>query len=121
MAPPPRNILIGCTGSVATIKLPELVAEFRRRSTQIQCRIVVTENAGHFFDPADIPADVEVLRDADEWHAWSGRGDPVLHIELTRWADTMVLAPLDANTLAKVANVSAVCESLIVKTEFYTI
>ena len=29
-------------------------------------------------------------------------GDEVLHIELRRWADVMVLAPLSANTLAKV-------------------
>ena len=29
-------------------------------------------------------------------------GDEVLHIELRRWADLMVIAPLSANTLAKV-------------------
>ncbi len=29
-------------------------------------------------------------------------GDPVLHIELRRWADVFVIAPLDANTLAKI-------------------
>jgi phosphopantothenoylcysteine decarboxylase len=31
------------------------------------------------------------------------RDDPVLHIELRRWADLLVIAPLDANTLAKLA------------------
>ena len=31
-------------------------------------------------------------------------GDPVLHIELRRWADLFAVAPLDANTLAKLAN-----------------
>lgn len=99
------NILIGCTGSVATIKLPELV---RRFSELPGCsvRVVCTENARHFFEPTDVPADVPVLGDADEWSAWRGRGDPVLHIELNRWADVLVLAPLDANTLAKMANVS---------------
>ena len=30
------------------------------------------------------------------------RGDPVLHIELRKWADVAIVAPLDANTLAKV-------------------
>ena len=30
------------------------------------------------------------------------RGDPVLHIDLRKWADIAVVAPLDANTLAKV-------------------
>ena len=31
------------------------------------------------------------------------RGDPVLHIEFRNWADLLVVAPLDANTLAKLA------------------
>ena len=31
------------------------------------------------------------------------RGDPVLHIDLRRWADILVVAPLDAHTLAKFA------------------
>lgn len=43
---------------------------------------------------------------------WKGRSDPVLHIELRRWADLMVVAPLDANTLAKVAN--GICDNLLV-------
>lgn len=38
--------------------------------------------------------------------------DPVLHIELRRWADLMVIAPLDANTLAKIAN--GLCDNLLV-------
>nr|XP_014123126.1 phosphopantothenoylcysteine decarboxylase isoform X3 [Zonotrichia albicollis] len=42
---------------------------------------------------------------------WKGRSDPVLHIELRRWADLMVVAPLDANTLAKVAN--GICDNLL--------
>ncbi|GIW80736.1 MAG: hypothetical protein KatS3mg105_2543 [Gemmatales bacterium] len=32
------------------------------------------------------------------------RGDPILHIELRRWADLLLIAPLDANTLAKLAH-----------------
>ncbi|XP_015728061.1 phosphopantothenoylcysteine decarboxylase isoform X3 [Coturnix japonica] len=42
---------------------------------------------------------------------WKGRSDPVLHIELRRWADLMVVAPLDANTLAKLAN--GICDNLL--------
>lgn len=30
------------------------------------------------------------------------RGDPILHIELRKWADMMVIAPLSANMLAKI-------------------
>lgn len=43
---------------------------------------------------------------------WKGRSDPVLHIHLRRWADLMLVAPLDANTLGKVA--SGICDNLLV-------
>ena len=43
---------------------------------------------------------------------WKGRGDPVLHIELRRWADVFVIAPLDANTLGKLAY--GLCDNLLV-------
>ncbi|XP_036824447.1 phosphopantothenoylcysteine decarboxylase isoform X3 [Oncorhynchus mykiss] len=42
---------------------------------------------------------------------WSQRSDPVLHIELRRWADLLVIAPLDANTLGKIA--SGICDNLL--------
>ena len=38
-------------------------------------------------------------------------GDQVLHIELRRWADALVLAPLSANTLAKLAH--GLCDNLL--------
>lgn len=41
--------------------------------------------------------------DEEEWHQWQQKGDPVLHIDLRKWADLLVIAPLSANTLAKVA------------------
>lgn len=49
---------------------------------------------------------MEVYDDEAEWKAWSRRGDPVLHIELGKWADIMVIAPLDANTMAKMTQVT---------------
>lgn len=55
---------------------------------------------------SDIPQNIRVFNDDDEWTSWKKRGDPVLHIELSKWADVFVIAPLDANTLAKMANVS---------------
>lgn len=44
---------------------------------------------------------------------WSHRSDPVLHIELRRWADLLLVAPLDANTLGKIA--SGICDNLLVR------
>lgn len=73
-------------------------------------RVVATEPSLHFFDPYELVVDPfdplggPVFRDSDEWHAdhWR-RDDPVPHIEFRRWADLLVVAPLDANTLAKFA------------------
>lgn len=50
---------------------------------------------------------------------WTKRSDPVLHIELRRWADLLVIAPLDANTLGKIA--SGICDNLLVGCVFITL
>jgi phosphopantothenoylcysteine decarboxylase len=49
-----------------------------------------------------------VVLDSDEWPGRDSgqryeRTDPVLHIDLRKWADIFAIAPLDANTLAKLA------------------
>src|SRR5262245_60266459 len=105
------NVLLGVTGSVAAIKTPELFAALAARRKVV--RVVATKAASYFFDPAAIaPRDGRrnpdvVTLDEDEWpglgnRRWE-RGDDVLHIELRRWADLLLIAPLDANTLAKLA------------------
>jgi phosphopantothenoylcysteine decarboxylase len=71
-------------------------------------RVIATEPALHFFDPAELgptePGGQPLYRDADEWTGGRyQRGAPVLHIDFRNWADLLVVAPLDANTLAKFA------------------
>lgn len=102
------KVLLGVTGSVAAIKTPELFAALNARGHSV--RIVATRPATYFFDPAAIQPihgasnrNVVAL-DEDEWPGDRyRRGDEVLHIELRRWADLLLIAPLDANTLAKLA------------------
>mmetsp|Transcript_7909 Transcript_7909/g.29265 ORF Transcript_7909/g.29265 Transcript_7909/m.29265 type:complete len:189 (+) Transcript_7909:640-1206(+) len=74
---------------------------------------MATERARDFLTlRASLPvAAGEVLDDAQEWGQWHAVGDPVLHIELRRWADILVVAPLSANTLAKLAN--GLCDNLV--------
>lgn len=55
---------------------------------------------------------VPLFTDEDEYTAWKGRGDPVLHIRLRDWADYLLVAPLSANSLAKMAN--GLCDNLVV-------
>ncbi|RIB15587.1 flavo protein [Gigaspora rosea] len=106
------NILIGATGSVASIKIPILVQSLLQYEN-VEIKVVSTDNALHFFDKESLTKElgVEVTTDADEWKAWSKMSDPVLHIEYRNWADIFVIAPLDANTLGKVAN--GLCDNLI--------
>jgi phosphopantothenoylcysteine decarboxylase len=106
------NVLVGVTGSVAAIKLPSLYRDLTGLGHAV--KVVATGAALYFFDPAAFdphhpgrnPA--VVVLDEDEWPGrdagclWQ-RQDEVLHIELRRWADLFVVAPLDANTLAKLA------------------
>jgi len=99
------NVLLGVTGSVAAIRTPALCAALRAAGHSV--KVVATASAEYFFDPATLEAD-EFVRDADEWPGRSQgkrwvRGEGVLHIELRRWADVLLIAPLDANTLAKLA------------------
>ncbi|XP_068882070.1 phosphopantothenoylcysteine decarboxylase isoform X4 [Aphelocoma coerulescens] len=101
-------VLVGVTGSVAALKLPLLIAELLK-IPGLEVKVVTTERAKHFYNAQEIP--VTLYGDEEEWQLWKGRSDPVLHIELRRWADLMVVAPLDANTLAKVAN--GICDNLL--------
>lgn len=94
------NVLVGATGSVAAVRVPTLVESLTAAGHSVQ--VVATDAAVHFFDPAGVPC--PVVRDADEWPtAGYRRGNPVPHIDLRNWADVFLIAPLDANTLAKLA------------------
>ncbi|VDP07168.1 unnamed protein product [Soboliphyme baturini] len=113
------HLLIGCTGSVAAMKLPELIGEVRGAcpisQDQVDVRVVATEKASRFFDADSLQ--IPVFTDADEWSSWRGRGDMILHIELRRWADVLVISPLDANTMAKIAN--GLCDNLLTCVPLY--
>ncbi len=109
------NVLLGVTGSVAALKTPILHARLKGLGHAI--KIVATQASLYFFDPAAVdPLDPDrpernpavVVLDEDEWPGRDAggryeRGDDVLHIELRRWADLLLIAPLDANTLGKLA------------------
>ncbi|XP_052741433.1 phosphopantothenoylcysteine decarboxylase [Bicyclus anynana] len=110
------KIIIGVTGSVATIKLPMLVKSLidlnqTEQGYHFEVKVVCTEHAKHFFKTADLPPSCSVIDDAAEWDKWQGRGDEVVHIELGKWANMMVIAPLDANTLAKISQ--GLCDNLL--------
>ncbi|KAG9063705.1 hypothetical protein KI688_003816 [Linnemannia hyalina] len=92
-----KKILIGATGSVASVKIPLIVKTLVEEVGHlVEIKVVATTAALHFFDPKDVLA--EVLTDKDEW-------------SLRNWADMFIICPLDANTLAKLAQ--GLCDNLI--------
>eukprot|EP00128_Syssomonas_multiformis_P012375 Colp12_sorted_trinity150504_noHs@13893 len=107
-----KNILIGVTGSVASVKLPILASTLKASSSDYEIRVVTTKASRHFFDVNDPRLEgIKVYTDEDEWSTFTKMGDRVLHIDLRAWADIFVVAPLDANTLAKLAG--GLCDNLL--------
>uniref|UniRef100_A0A8C5C6S4 Phosphopantothenoylcysteine decarboxylase n=1 Tax=Gadus morhua TaxID=8049 RepID=A0A8C5C6S4_GADMO len=58
------RVLVGVTGSVAALKLPLLVSQLLELPG-VEVRVVSTEHAHHFYNPAEIS--VKVYTDKDEW------------------------------------------------------
>jgi phosphopantothenoylcysteine decarboxylase len=111
------KVLLGVTGSVAAIHTPLLFADLKKAGHQV--KVVATTPSLYFFAAAALDPILDgptprrnpqvVALDEDEWPGCEQgqlyeRGDQVVHIELRRWADLFLVAPLDANTLAKLAS-----------------
>ena len=114
------NVILGMTGSVASIKAMELITKlaFLAAPRLPSLKVVATKAAKHFFNWEELKKDlsspsvsIDFHSDEEEWRDWKKVGDPVLHIELRRWADILVIAPCSANTLAKLAN--GLCDDLL--------
>jgi len=119
-----HHLLLCASGSVATIKIKNIVSELAKHD-HLSIRIILTSSAAQFLrgQSAEQPSLEEIgqmknvdgiYMDEDEWTIPWTRGAKILHIELRRWADFMVVAPLSANTLAKVVN--GLCDNLLLST-----
>lgn len=106
------HLLLAASGSVATIKLP-LIIQALSRHPNLSIRVLLTPSARRFLagqsaeQPTvaslhELPNVDAVYVDEDEWKEPWKRGNGILHIELRRWADMLVIAPLSANTMAKI-------------------
>lgn len=128
------HLLLAASGSVATIKIPNIIAALTKAHppSRLSIRLILTSSASNFLagqaaEQPDLrsllashPGLDGIYHDGDEWGrgpsvgpeegVWR-RGSPILHIELRRWADLMAVVPLSANTLAKV--VGGICDNLL--------
>ena len=70
------NILIACTGSVATIKIPEILEKLAKIEN-VKIKLVVSQNSQHFLPQLCELGKVgeTILTDQHEWSSWNDRED----------------------------------------------
>lgn len=94
-----KKIIIGITGSIAAYKVPFIVRLLKKAGAEVQ--IIMTPSAKDFVTPLTLATLTErpVLIDFFDKDdgSWSS------HIELGLWADIMLIAPVSANSMAKMA------------------
>ena len=95
-----KKILLGVTGSVAAYKTAELVRLLRKNNFFVQ--VILTKSAKQFVTPLTLQAlsGNPVLENM--WEPTEGNG--MEHINLTRTADLLLIAPASGNFIAKLAN-----------------
>jgi len=105
-----KKILLGISGSIAAYKAAFLTRLFVKAGADVQ--VLMTKSATGFISPLTLStlSKRPVFTDISSKESWNN------HVELGLWADVMVLAPLTANTLAKLAN--GLCENSIAATYF---
>ena len=95
-----KRIVLGLTGGIACYKSAELLRRMQDHGARID--VVMTEAAGHFITPTTMQAlsGRPVFTDA-----WDTRmPNSMAHINLSRDADAIVIAPASADAMARLAN-----------------
>ena len=94
-----KRVLLIVSGGIAAYKALELIRLLRRAGCGVSC--VLTDNGGRFVTPLSLQAlsESKVYADLFSLTDESEMG----HIELSRAADLLVVAPATANILAKMA------------------
>ena len=95
-----KHILLGITGSIACYKAADLASKLIQSGAQVD--VIPTQAATQFVTPLTFQSVTgqRVYVDSDLW----GSEGHVLHIGLAQSADLLVIAPVTANTIAKLAN-----------------
>ena len=100
-----KKIVLGITGSIAAYKSILLLRLLIKEGAEV--KVIMTTAAKDFVSPLVLStlSKNKVLLDLFEENSWSN------HVELGRWADVILIAPLSCNTLAKMAN--GLCDNLL--------
>lgn len=112
------HVLLGVCGALSVAKVKLIVNKLFEIYTpeKISIQVILTKASENFILPETLSIlenikKVRIWTDIDEWTTWKIRLDPVLHIELRRWADILVVCPMTANTLSKIT--LGICDNLL--------
>jgi phosphopantothenoylcysteine decarboxylase/phosphopantothenate--cysteine ligase len=110
-------VLVLISGSIAAVKLPQLVSALVKRGALVRC--AVTPSAARLVSPVALASLSRHPCHGDD-DPWSPAAPRPLHVELAEWAELVLLAPLSATTLGRwvhglgdtlVASVLLACEA----------
>ena len=114
------KILILISGSIAAVRIPALVSNLAKNNFEVKC--VLTKNAEKIVQPISLSilSRNNCILDDDQWV--KGSSSP-LHINLSEWADILIIAPLTATTLSKWAtgNAEGLVASILIANQKPTI
>jgi phosphopantothenoylcysteine decarboxylase / phosphopantothenate---cysteine ligase len=96
----PRHLLVGVTGGIAAYKTAELIRLLIKQGHTVQ--VVMTEAATHFITPTTLQALSGNQVFVDSWDQRISNAMP--HIELSRAADAILVAPASADFIAKLTH-----------------
>lgn len=97
-----KHIILGITGGIAVYKSAELVRLLKKQGARVF--VVMTEGAKEFVTPLTFTTlSGEPVHDS-LWLNRAGVDSNITHINLSREADAMLIAPCTANVMAKIAH-----------------
>nr|WP_205421436.1 bifunctional phosphopantothenoylcysteine decarboxylase/phosphopantothenate--cysteine ligase CoaBC [Dechloromonas sp. HYN0024] len=95
-----KRIVLGVTGGIAAYKAAELVRLLGKQGAEVQ--VAMTEGATHFVTATTFQALSGQPVYLDQWD--SRMPNAMAHIDLSRQADLIVVAPASADFLARIAH-----------------
>ncbi len=95
-----RRIVLGVTGGIAAYKAAELVRLLGKQGADVQ--VAMTEGAAHFVTATTFQALSGKAVYTDQWDA--RMPNAMAHIDLSRQADLILVAPASADFMARIAH-----------------
>jgi phosphopantothenoylcysteine decarboxylase/phosphopantothenate--cysteine ligase len=97
-----KRIILGVTGSIAVYKAVDLASKLTQAGAMVD--VIMTESARKFVSPITFEAVTGRPVHVDMWHSDdSDLPTHIAHVGLGEGADLFVIAPVTANSLAKLA------------------